>query len=137
MVLLYVHIFSYVWKTSQLTHSQDRTFTIKVEDDKPIWLYCSQNAPRPHCGAGMVAVINPPTSGANTLDAYKSTAATKGDAVSPAGGPRGGEVSTPGSGSPTSSSPSGTPSEKPTGAAGSLGTSAALGFVALLVVLGL
>jgi plastocyanin len=37
--------------------STKQTFTIKVADTKPIWLYCSQIS---HCQAGMVAVINPP-----------------------------------------------------------------------------
>jgi plastocyanin len=36
------------------------TFTITVEDEKPVWLYCAALRPSPHCAAGMVAVINPP-----------------------------------------------------------------------------
>ena len=39
---------------------QNTTFTIKVTDDKPIWLYCPQNNPAPHCAAGMVAVMHSP-----------------------------------------------------------------------------
>lgn len=38
----------------------NKTFTITVKDEKPIWLYCPQNQPKPHCQQGMVAVINPP-----------------------------------------------------------------------------
>lgn len=36
------------------------TFTITIEDETPIWLYCAALLPSPHCAAGMVAVINPP-----------------------------------------------------------------------------
>lgn len=32
------------------------TFTIRVENDKPIWFYCSQGR---HCQAGMVGAVNP------------------------------------------------------------------------------
>ncbi|KAF3929480.1 hypothetical protein ABW19_dt0200165 [Dactylella cylindrospora] len=32
------------------------TFTIPVENDRPIWFYCSQGR---HCQSGMVGVINP------------------------------------------------------------------------------
>ncbi|KAF2744982.1 hypothetical protein M011DRAFT_385142, partial [Sporormia fimetaria CBS 119925] len=49
----------------------NRTFTITVEDKKPIWLYCSALQPQPHCKQGMVAVINPPAEGPNTLEAFR------------------------------------------------------------------
>jgi hypothetical protein len=32
------------------------SWTVKINDTKPIWLYCSQG---PHCQLGMAAVINP------------------------------------------------------------------------------
>ena len=38
----------------------NQTFTIKIQNNSPIWLYCAQNNPQPHCAQGMVAVINPP-----------------------------------------------------------------------------
>jgi Plastocyanin len=44
------------------TESQDEpsrtTFTIFVDDEKPIWLYCSQTNGN-HCQNGMVHAINP------------------------------------------------------------------------------
>ncbi|KAJ5537455.1 cupredoxin [Penicillium frequentans] len=47
-------------------------FTLIVNDTNPIWLYCAQIG---HCQAGMVAVINPPMSGQDTLAAFKAAAA--------------------------------------------------------------
>jgi hypothetical protein len=35
--------------------SQLLTYTIRVQDTKPIWFYCSQGK---HCQAGMVGAIN-------------------------------------------------------------------------------
>lgn len=37
--------------------SSKQTFTIKVNDTNPIWMYCSFDS---HCASGMVAVINAP-----------------------------------------------------------------------------
>ncbi|KAF2650875.1 Cupredoxin [Lophiostoma macrostomum CBS 122681] len=99
----------------------DKAFTITVNDTKPIWLYCATLKPSPHCAAGMVAVINAPSSGPNTLDAFRKAAvktntSTAPDAVS------GGIVETSSNGtSPTggtTGTTTGTP--KPTGAAPSL-----------------
>ncbi|KAF2251499.1 Cupredoxin [Trematosphaeria pertusa] len=86
----------------------NQTFTVTVADEKPIWLYCAQNNPKPHCAAGMVAVINPPAYGPNTLDAFKELAAKTNGSTVPAGGPSGGELS-----SPSPSSPSSAPSSAP------------------------
>jgi len=47
------------------------TFSILVKDTKPIWFYC---AAAKHCQGGMSGVVNPPSSGPNTLDAYKTAA---------------------------------------------------------------
>ncbi|KAK7036741.1 hypothetical protein VNI00_011407 [Paramarasmius palmivorus] len=41
----------------------------------PIWFFCKQLVPLPHCTTGMVGAINAPTSGDNTFDNYKSNAA--------------------------------------------------------------
>ncbi|KAK0636459.1 hypothetical protein B0T17DRAFT_551741 [Bombardia bombarda] len=49
------------------------TFTITVNDTKPIWAYCSQTT-GDHCQNGMVHSINAPTSGTNTLDAFRNLA---------------------------------------------------------------
>ncbi|KAF2688296.1 Cupredoxin [Lentithecium fluviatile CBS 122367] len=111
----------------------DTTFTVTVSDEKPVWLYCSQNQPKPHCAAGMVAVINPPAQGPNTLAAYKEAAAKTNTSTSPAGGVSGGKVSTPGTPS-SPNSPSGTSTGNPaesTGSASSLQVSGALGVVAV------
>ncbi|CAI7565148.1 unnamed protein product [Penicillium pancosmium] len=46
-------------------------WSLTVNDTNPIWFYCGQVG---HCAAGMVGVINP--SGSNTLDEFKSKAAS-------------------------------------------------------------
>ncbi|KAK4238819.1 hypothetical protein C8A03DRAFT_43487 [Achaetomium macrosporum] len=56
------------------------TFTITINDTKPLWLYCAQGK---HCENGMVMVINEPTTNASrTLENYKALAA-KGTTVVP------------------------------------------------------
>jgi len=49
------------------------TFTITINDTQPIWLYCAQTEGS-HCQSGMAMVINPPSSGQNTLNAYMNAA---------------------------------------------------------------
>jgi len=49
------------------------TFTITINDTQPIWLYCAQTAGS-HCQSGMAMVINPPSNGQNTLNAYMNAA---------------------------------------------------------------
>ncbi|KAF8645909.1 hypothetical protein AX16_007495 [Volvariella volvacea WC 439] len=44
-----------------------------TEDDTPIWFFCKQLLPAPHCTAGMVGAINPPSSG-NTFQAFQQNA---------------------------------------------------------------
>ncbi|KXH59189.1 extracellular serine-rich protein [Colletotrichum salicis] len=59
-------------------------FQIVVEDKKPIWYYCAQNAGQ-HCKNGMVGVINQNFDSPDfTLAKHKALAAQKGDAVIPA-----------------------------------------------------
>ncbi|KAF2636278.1 hypothetical protein P280DRAFT_409747 [Massarina eburnea CBS 473.64] len=119
----------------------NQSFTITVEDDKPIWLYCPQNAPRPHCAAGMVAVVNPPKSGPNTLDAFKLAAAKTNStgSTAPTGGLVGGQISAPGSSStPSGVLPSGavSPSIVPFhGAANELAVSSVLGLIGVFAAL--
>ncbi|KAF4216352.1 hypothetical protein CNMCM8980_005261 [Aspergillus fumigatiaffinis] len=55
-------------------------FTLTVNDTNPIWYYCGQIG---HCQAGMVGVINPPSNGPDTLDAFKSAAQDSGDTTVP------------------------------------------------------
>ncbi|ESK95404.1 extracellular serine-rich protein [Moniliophthora roreri MCA 2997] len=40
----------------------------------PIWFFCKQLVPMPHCTTGMVGAINAPTSGDNTFQNYVSNA---------------------------------------------------------------
>ncbi|KAF8876654.1 hypothetical protein BD779DRAFT_1804240 [Infundibulicybe gibba] len=44
-----------------------------TDDTKPIWFFCKQLIPAPHCTIGMVGAINPPTSG-NTFANFQNTA---------------------------------------------------------------
>ncbi|KAF5328092.1 hypothetical protein D9619_013607 [Psilocybe cf. subviscida] len=49
-------------------------FNLTITDDtKPIWFYCKQLLPAPHCNVGMVGAVNAPTTG-NTFDAYQKNA---------------------------------------------------------------
>ncbi|KAK6436827.1 hypothetical protein LTR95_006984 [Oleoguttula sp. CCFEE 5521] len=51
-----------------------QTFVINITSTDPIWYYCTQEY-YTHCQNGMVGVINPPTSGPQTLAAYKAASA--------------------------------------------------------------
>ncbi|KAG9226595.1 hypothetical protein CCMSSC00406_0006180 [Pleurotus cornucopiae] len=54
--------------------SETPEWTLTVTDDsRPIWFYCKQLIPSPHCGAGMVGAINAPSTG-NTLANFVSAA---------------------------------------------------------------
>ncbi|KAI2622222.1 hypothetical protein GGS26DRAFT_594229 [Hypomontagnella submonticulosa] len=60
------------------------TFTITVNDTKPLWFYCPQTNGN-HCQNGMVHSINAPATG-NTFDAYKTSAkASAGPSTPPVG----------------------------------------------------
>jgi len=45
-----------------------------TNDQKPIWFYCKQLVPSPHCVAGMVGAINAPATGSNTFDNFQKAA---------------------------------------------------------------
>ncbi|KAI0065956.1 hypothetical protein BV25DRAFT_1619270 [Artomyces pyxidatus] len=50
------------------------TFELTITNgSQPIWFYCKQLSPAPHCQAGMVGAINAPTSG-NTFDLFQQAA---------------------------------------------------------------
>jgi len=50
------------------------TFNLTITDDtKPIWFYCKQLLPSPHCIAGMVGAINAPATG-NTFATFQKSA---------------------------------------------------------------
>ncbi|KAK0721625.1 hypothetical protein B0T26DRAFT_673425 [Lasiosphaeria miniovina] len=59
------------------------TFTITINDTKPIWAYCGQTN-GDHCQKGMVHAINAPTSGTNTFQAFSDLALK---ASTPSGSP--------------------------------------------------
>ncbi|KAK0218763.1 hypothetical protein IW262DRAFT_1274203, partial [Armillaria fumosa] len=40
----------------------------------PIWFYCKQLVPSPHCKAGMIGAINAPTTGSASFDTFVSNA---------------------------------------------------------------
>ncbi|PPQ71108.1 hypothetical protein CVT26_011587 [Gymnopilus dilepis] len=57
------------------TPSQTPEFNLTITDDtKPIWFFCKQLLPSPHCGVGMVGAINAPTNGSNTFAAFQTNA---------------------------------------------------------------
>lgn len=61
------------------------TYTITVNDTKPIWAYCQQKGPPVHCASGMVFSANAPLEG-NTFDAFKAAAIATGGGASSAAG---------------------------------------------------
>jgi hypothetical protein len=90
--------------------------------------------PKPHCAAGMVAVINPPSSGAN-LEQFKLAAAQTNStgSTAPAGGPVGGQVSALGSPMTPGSLPPMPPAlANSTNAASELAVGGMLGLMAVL-----
>ncbi|KAK0627416.1 Cupredoxin [Immersiella caudata] len=60
------------------------TFTITVNDTRPIWVYCSQTNGN-HCQSGMLHAVNAPTQG-NTFSAFKDLAAKAPTSTSPPDG---------------------------------------------------
>ncbi|KAI5244709.1 hypothetical protein E4T43_03573 [Aureobasidium subglaciale] len=58
------------------------TFTITVNDTQPIWYYCPQGD---HCQAGMVGVINPPSSSDQTVGGFIIAASSAGTSTVPNG----------------------------------------------------
>ncbi|KAH0425157.1 hypothetical protein CcaCcLH18_11176 [Colletotrichum camelliae] len=100
-------------------------FTLKVDDASPKWFYC---ATAQHCQGGMVGVINAPSSGGKTVDAYKDAAAKAAKNVAPAS-TGGGTLGPAATGSPAASSSgagasaSGTTAASGTAASGSASAS--------------
>lgn len=47
------------------------TYTVKINDTAPVWVYCKQSG---HCGQGMVFSVNAVESGANNYAAFKAQA---------------------------------------------------------------
>ncbi|KAL5117585.1 hypothetical protein ACEQ8H_004478 [Pleosporales sp. CAS-2024a] len=71
--------------TKDTTKPSNEIFVMPIMNaSAPIWFYCSQGH---HCQAGMVGVINPPKSGANTLEAYKNASAAAPNNITPMAAP--------------------------------------------------
>lgn len=84
------------------------SYTIMVNDTKPIWYYCSQGD---HCQDGMVGVINPPAANqSRTIESFTSLAKKATENLSPGQSSSGSSSSSSsgsyGSGSSGSSAPS-------------------------------
>jgi len=62
----------FVPQSPALAQTPEWNLTI-TDDSKPIWFYCKQLSPAPHCSSGMVGAINAPASG-NTFAAFQSAA---------------------------------------------------------------
>ncbi|KAF2124840.1 hypothetical protein P153DRAFT_361005 [Dothidotthia symphoricarpi CBS 119687] len=84
------------------------TYTIRVQDEKPVWFYCSQGK---HCQEGMVGAINAPTSGNKTVEAFAALAANAVKNISPGQGSGSGNETQTGTGSSSTSAGSGTAAE--------------------------
>jgi hypothetical protein len=63
----------FISQPSDLTETPVFNLTI-TDDSKPIWFFCKQLLPGPHCSVGMVGAINAPTNGSNTFSAYQNNA---------------------------------------------------------------
>ncbi|KAE8454129.1 hypothetical protein EG329_005053 [Mollisiaceae sp. DMI_Dod_QoI] len=87
------------------TSESTTTFTLLVNDTKPIWIYCGQTTGN-HCQSGMVAAINAPSTG-NTLTAFTALAKNATTSTSPPGGVAGGLLKVGSASSNSSSSASG------------------------------
>ena len=79
------------------------TYTVQVNDTKPIWAYCRQTG---HCGMGMVFSVNANENSANSFEAFKALAmqlnGTGSSGSTSAGGASGAPSGTAGGASPTS-----------------------------------
>lgn len=112
-------------------YGQLGTYTIRVNDTNPIWLYCSQGK---HCQNGMVAAINAPAG--KTLAQYAAAAKNVASNVSPASGPFGGIVGSTSAAAAATTTTGGvkgttTGSASQTSSTGGAGAVQALGRVAL------
>ncbi|PBK87554.1 Cupredoxin [Armillaria gallica] len=59
------------------------TYTVQVNDTKPIWAYCAQTG---HCAQGMVFAINADETSANTFEAFKAKAMSNSTSTSSSSG---------------------------------------------------
>ncbi|TVY14523.1 putative GPI-anchored cupredoxin, partial [Lachnellula arida] len=103
------------------TDTNTPTYTVMVNDTKPIWLYCSQAK---HCQSGMTMVINVAATGNSTLSAYTTLAKAATANLAP-GGISGGVSGTNSSSSSSSSGTSNSGSGSSTTSSGASGSSSA------------
>ncbi|EIW85455.1 Cupredoxin [Coniophora puteana RWD-64-598 SS2] len=100
------------------------TYTVQVNDTKPIWVYCRQTG---HCGMGMVFSVNAVESSANNFEAFQALAmqlnGTGSSTTGGASGAGGAATGTTGGASPTST----------TNSAGSFKANGRAGFMLALV----
>jgi len=62
------------WVLIEAPASSTPIWNLTITDDStPIWFFCKQLLPSPHCAAGMVGAINPPSSG-NTFSSFVTNA---------------------------------------------------------------
>ena len=105
------------------TDSQKPTFTLMVNDTKPVWIYCAQGN---HCQKGMVMAINAAQTGDKTLAAYTALAAMAPANLAPGQSASSGSSGMTGMNGTTTTGGSGTPPPPPpppsTGGAGATGT---------------
>jgi len=82
------------------------TFNVTVPDEKPIWVYCSQKNPVPHCGLGMVFAVNcGPSGSANSFDNFKAAALAQGAAFASSASAAGASSAAYGYGAPAAAAP--------------------------------
>jgi len=105
-----------------------QVWTVQINSTDPIWFYCAQVG---HCQGGMVGVINPPSGGDQTLDAFKSAAVNSQSSTMPAQ-VQGGTLGAP----PSSATKTGSATTSPKSGNAPL-SSLGLGSVLAAVVLGL
>ncbi|KKY29590.1 putative extracellular serine-rich protein [Diaporthe ampelina] len=107
------------------------TYTLMINDSKPIWLYCAQGK---HCQSGMVMVINENTSAnaSRSLTEFKTLAAQAQSNTAPSGGSTTGGTTGTGTGteSGTSASPSASSPGQTTAAGSMVKVGSSLGLAA-------
>jgi len=88
-------------------------FTLAINDTSPIWFYCPQVLPVPHCPLGMAGVINPPMG--TTGDQFVAAAMLTNGTIIPAT-VQGGVIAAAGAAAPsgTSAAPSSSPTSSAT-----------------------
>jgi plastocyanin len=134
------------WSGYQFTANgvAEDSFQVTITNaSRPLWYYCTQGQ---HCQSGMVGVINPPSSGPNTIEAFASAARDADSNVTPqAEAGTGGNITHSDDHSPSatsSGSPSGTasgtasPATSSPGAAATLQLSKGVAFAGLFGLLG-